>query len=41
MEKLIQIIWLLSWPAIIFVTYHAVRIFTTKFEKKIEADNDK
>jgi hypothetical protein len=38
MEKLIQIIWLLSWPVIIYTTYHAVRILSARFEKKTETD---
>ncbi len=38
MEKLIQIVWLLSWPVLIFFTYHVVRIFSARYEKRVESE---
>ncbi len=34
MEKFIQVLWLLSWPVLIYVCYKLVVFFSKKYEKK-------
>ncbi len=36
MNYFIQILWLLCWPALIYISYVAVKVALTRFEKEIE-----
>lgn len=36
MNYFIQVLWLLSWPILIFISYLAVRWAVKRFEKELE-----
>jgi len=36
MNYLIQILWILSWPLLIFISYKAIRLVLENYEKKLE-----
>lgn len=38
MEKFVQVLWLISWPVLIYVSYMLVAHFSKKYEKKLEKE---
>ncbi len=34
------IIWMLTWPVLIIVSYQVIKLVVRKFEKKIESETD-
>lgn len=41
MEHLEQILWLLSWPLMIFISYRAIVYFLKKFEQNRPREDNK
>lgn len=35
-----QILWMLSWPLLIVVSYQLVKLTVKKYEKKLESENN-
>ena len=40
MNSLIQILWILSWPFLIFISYKAIRWVLENYEKKLEEEGE-
>ncbi len=35
-----SIIWMLTWPVLIIISYQLIKLVVKKFEKKIESETD-
>ena len=38
MNYLVQVLWILSWPLLIFISYKAIRWVLANYEKKLEEE---